>query len=200
MTERAPFGHNGADMILIAGLGNPGKKYEKTRHNLGFRVIDVLRERWGFPSYDGRFEAELSKGAVLRKQVLLSKPQSFMNLSGGSVAAEVGFYKIDARQDLWVIHDDLDLPLGHLRIRHGGSAGGHNGIKSVIERLGHQDFWRFRLGIGRPPDDRPIEDYVVAPFTAEEVPIAEEVVKRAADAIERALKEDLTKAMNLYNR
>lgn len=187
-------------MILIVGLGNPGKKYEKTRHNLGFRVVDLLRERWDFPTYDGRFEAEASKGSMFERQVLLAKPQTFMNLSGASVAAKVGFYKIDAAQDLWVVHDDLDLPLGRLRIRHGGSAGGHNGIRSIIERLGHQEFWRFRLGIGRPDDRQPIEDYVLAPFGKDEAKEAEAAVARTADAIETALREGMTKAMNVYNQ
>lgn len=185
-------------MILIAGLGNPGTKYAKTRHNLGFRVADLLLERWGFERYDGRFEGDLAKGRAGGTHVVLLKPQTFMNLSGTSVAACARFHKIAADR-VWTIHDDLDLPLGRLRIRVGGGAGGHNGVKSVIERLGTPEFARFRMGIGRPASQIPIEDYVVQPFGAEEREAAQALVERTADAIETALKDGLTRAMNLYN-
>lgn len=186
-------------MILIAGLGNPGKKYEKTRHNLGFRVVDLLAERWDFGHYDARFEGEIGKGRPHGKHLLLLKPQTFMNLSGASVAACARFHKI-APEHVWAIHDDLDLPLGHLRIRVGGGSGGHNGVKSIIERLGRPEFVRFRIGIGRPETPIPIEDYVVQPFGPEERETAQEMVARAADAIETAVKDGLTRAMNLFNK
>lgn len=186
-------------MILIVGLGNPGAKYDKTRHNVGFRAVDLLAERWEFGHFDTRFEGELGKGRAHGKQVMLLKPQTFMNLSGASVAACANFHKI-APSDIWIVHDDLDLPIGKLRIRVGGSSGGHNGVASVIERLGSPEFTRFRLGIGRPTTQLPIEDYVVQPFGPDEKSSAQEMVERAADAVEAALKDDLTRAMNLYNR
>ncbi len=185
-------------MILIAGLGNPGSKYEKTRHNLGFRVADLLAERWNLGHYDARFDGEIGKGRPHGKQVLLLKPMTFMNLSGTSVAACARFHKI-APADVWAIHDDLDLPLGHLRIRVSGGSGGHNGVKSIIERLGVPDFARFRIGVGRPSTPVPIEDYVVQPFGADERETAQAMVERAADAVETALKDGLARAMNLFN-
>lgn len=186
-------------MHLIVGLGNPGTKYAKTRHNLGFRVVDLLAERWNFEQYDARFDGEMGKGKPYGKPVLLLKPQTYMNLSGTSVAACARFHKI-APGHLWVIHDDLDLPLGHLRIREAGSAGGHNGVQSVIDRLGTPEFLRFRIGIGRPETPVPIEDYVVQPFGAAERETAQAMVVRTADAVETALQDGIIKAMNLFNR
>jgi PTH1 family peptidyl-tRNA hydrolase len=186
-------------MILIVGLGNPGAQYEKTRHNLGFRVADLLAERWEFGHFENRFDGELGKGRINFKEVCLLKPQTFMNLSGASVAACANYYKI-LPADIWVVHDDLDLPIGKLRIRVGGSSGGHNGVASVIERLGSPEFIRYRLGIGRPSTLLPIEDYVVHPFGPEEQELAQQMVVKAADAASAALKEDIPHAMNLYNR
>ncbi len=186
-------------MLLIVGLGNPGRKYEKTRHNVGFRVVDLLAERWKLDHADTAFQGELVKGSAAGKKILLLKPQTFMNLSGASVSACAKFYKIPA-SDVWAIHDDLDLPLGHLRLREGGSSGGHNGVQSVIERLGTREFVRFRLGIGRPSTPMPIEDYVVQPFADAEREIADQMILRASDAVEAALKDGPQKAMNVYNR
>lgn len=186
-------------MFLIVGLGNPGRKYEKTRHNAGFRVIELLAERWNCDHYENAFEGELAKCAHGGQKALLLKPQTFMNLSGASVAVCANFHKIPPSQ-IWVIHDDLDLPLGHLRIRESGSAGGHNGVQSVIERLGTRDFARFRLGIGRPTGPMPIEDYVLQPFADGEREATDAMLLRAADAVEAALKDGLQKSMNAYNR
>lgn len=186
-------------MILIVGLGNPGAKYGKTRHNLGFRVADLLAERWNFGHYDSRFNGEIGNGQAHGQRILLLKPQTFMNLSGASVAAVAGFQKIKP-EDIWLIHDDLDLPLGKLRLRVGGSSGGHNGVASVIDRLGSPEFARFRMGVGRPTTQLPIEDYVLHPFGPEEKPLADEMIVKAADAVEAALKDGLTHAMNVYNR
>jgi PTH1 family peptidyl-tRNA hydrolase len=187
-------------MILIVGLGNPGAKYEKTRHNLGFKAVDLLADRWSFGHYDSRFNGEVGNGLMFGQRIMLLKPQTFMNLSGASVAAVVGFQKLKPK-DVWVIHDDLDLPLGRMRIRVGGSSGGHNGVASVIERLGSPEFTRFRLGIGRPSPSTPVpvEDYVVQPFGPDERQPARDIVVKAADAVEAALKEGLTHAMNVYN-
>ena len=186
-------------MLLIVGLGNPGKKYEKTRHNVGFRVADLLAERWKLDHFDTAFQGELGKGNVSGEKILLLKPQTYMNISGASVAACANFHKIPASH-VWVLHDDLDLPLGRLRLREGGSSGGHNGVSSIIERLGTPDFIRFRLGIGRPSTPLPIEDYVLQPFNAEERDAANEIIFRAADAVEASLKDGPQKAMNVYNR
>lgn len=186
-------------MILIVGLGNPGAKYQKTRHNLGFRVVDLLAERWEFGHYENRFDGEIGKGRVYFRDVFLLKPQTFMNLSGASVAACANYYKI-VPADIWVVHDDLDLPIGKLRLRVGGSSGGHNGVASIIDRLGSPEFTRVRLGIGRPLTPVPIEDYVVQPFSPEEKELSQEMVVKAADAVSAAMKEDLKHAMNLYNR
>ncbi|HTK59786.1 MAG TPA: aminoacyl-tRNA hydrolase [Candidatus Baltobacteraceae bacterium] len=186
-------------MHLIAGLGNPGAKFEKTRHNLGFRVVDLLAKRWGFDRVEARFDGEVSKGKAHGHPVILLKPQTFMNLSGTSIAAAARYQKI-APEHVWVIHDDLDLPLGQLRIRTEGSSGGHNGVQSVIERLGTPKFVRFRIGVGRPASAVPTEDYVLQPFGADERETAQAMVEKTAEAVGMALQESVTRAMNVFNR
>lgn len=185
-------------MILIAGLGNPGRKYAKTRHNVGFDVVDLLAERWGADIHDARFDGEVAKAKPYGKPILLLKPGTFMNLSGASVAAAARYHKIP-HANVWVVHDDLDLPLGRLRVREGGSSGGHNGVQSVIDRLGDQKFLRFRVGIGRPASPVPVEDYVLQAFDAGERQAADAMIAKTADAVETALKEGVTRAMNLFN-
>jgi PTH1 family peptidyl-tRNA hydrolase len=185
-------------MILIVGLGNPGRKYAKTRHNLGFDVVDLLAERWGTDHYEARFDGDVGKGKPFGKPVLLLKPETFMNLSGASVAAAARYHKIP-HSHVWVVHDELDLPLGRLRIREGGSSGGHNGVQSVIDRLGDPKFLRFRVGVGRPASPVPVEDYVLQPFDAGERQTADAMVAKTADAVETALKDGVTRAMNLFN-
>lgn len=197
-TGDGAFGYHGA-MHLIVGLGNPGSKYARTRHNLGFRAVDLLAERWGADRFDARFEGEIAKARVQGQPALLLKPQTYMNLSGASVAAAARFHRI-AAENVWIVHDELDLPLGRLRIREGGGAGGHNGVKSVIERLGTPGFARFRLGVGRPTTPVPIEDYVLQPFGPTEREAADELIARTADAIQTALTDSLTKAMNVFNK
>ena len=174
-------------MKLIVGLGNPGKEYDGTRHNIGFAVVDELRRRHDLPFPSEKFKGLLMKGRVADADVLLFEPQTYMNLSGDAVIEAVQFYKVDAKNDLIVVHDDLDLPLGELRVQKNASSAGHNGVKSVIERLGTQDFTRVRVGIGRPSDRTPVEDYVVMGFTEEEEPAAEDAVLKAADEIEKLL-------------
>lgn len=186
-------------MILIAGLGNPGKKYEKTRHNLGFRVVDLLAERWDVEHFDVRFEGEMAKARTHGRRALLIKPQTFMNLSGSTIAACARYHDIPIER-VWIVHDDIDLPLGRMRIRVGGRSGGHNGVKDVIERLESEEFVRFRIGIGRPKGRILVEDYVVQPFAPDERDEARTAVERAADAIEESLRHDLTHAMNIFNR
>jgi len=186
-------------MILIVGLGNPGKKYEKTRHNVGFRVVDLLAERWGFDSREDRFGGELNFGRRNGRRVMLLKPQTYMNLSGSSVIDCARYHEI-AAEDVWLVHDDLDLPLGHMRIRPDGGSGGHRGVKSVIESLETKEFTRFRIGIGRPSDRVPVENYVVQPFGRTERKEADAAIERAADAVETAFDTDLTHAMNMFNK
>jgi len=187
-------------MHLIVGLGNPGKKYEKTRHNLGFRVVNILHERLGMPPWQEKFEGLLSRGHLFQEILMLAKPQTFMNLSGSSVLPLANFYKVDTGNDLWLIHDDLDLPLGTLRIREDGGSGGHNGVQSVVDRLGHKNFTRFRMGIGRPEGQEPVEDYVVKPFHKADLKAVEEMIERTADAVQTAMKDGLPRAMTLFNK
>ena len=185
-------------MRLITGLGNPGVEYENTRHNLGFRVVDTLASLADLPWKSG-FGGEVAKGRFAGADVLLLKPSTYMNLSGDSVIEALNFYKLDPKESLWTVHDDLDLPLGAFRISVGASDGGHNGVKSVISRAGTQDFARFRLGIGRPDDRTPVEDYVLRPFRLEEEPDAREMTEKAVKSVELALREGVPAAMNAFN-
>lgn len=152
-------------MKLIVGLGNPGSEYAKTRHNVGFMIIDTLGSNW---KLDKKFQAELSETTINNQKVLLAKPQTFMNLSGEAVQKIAGFYKIDPA-DVIVIYDDIDLQFGKLRVRHGGGSGGHNGIKSIFQHLG-DGFIRFRVGVGNETLKNPIatDKFVLAPFSSEE--------------------------------
>lgn len=185
-------------MKLIVGLGNPGKEYAATRHNVGWRVVDLLRENFQLPAWSEKFKGQFSKGRYVAHDVALLKPETFMNLSGESVLAAAQFYKLEPA-DIIVIHDDLDLPLGTLRLGTGSGPGGHNGVKSIIERLGTQDFVRVRVGIGRPTDQTPIEDYVLQKFRPETTELAEDTETRASTAAEAILKDGLQAAMNQYN-
>lgn len=190
-------------MKLIIGLGNPGRKYVNTRHNAGFRVLDQLAKSLGIPfSDEPKFKGQLLEFRhVHAGRVLLLKPQTFMNLSGESVVAVSQFYKIEAA-DFLAVYDDLDLPLGRLRLVAKGSAGGHNGLKSLIEKLGLQDFPRLKLGIGRPKiPQQPVVDYVLQDFSKEEIPLITEATGRAVLAVKAFLEtNDLAKVMNLFNK
>jgi peptidyl-tRNA hydrolase, PTH1 family len=189
--------------MILAGLGNPGTRYEKTRHNLGFLVIDLILERWGRPHLASKFHSQVAvaEPPFLRERQILLKPQTFMNLSGDAVAPAVAFYKLTPR-DVLVIHDELDIPLGRLQLKMGGGAGGHNGIKSVIERLGTPDFPRLRLGIGRPPADfkGDVASFVLESAPPSDATIVEKMVEAAADAVEEVLKQGFDQAMNQVNR
>lgn len=187
-------------MKLVAGLGNPGPKYQRTRHNVGFWTLDELVRRWGqgAPRFERDFEALLWDVQRPQARVLLLAPQTFMNLSGRSVAAAARFYRI-APQDLLVIYDDLDLPTGRLRLRAGGSSGGHRGMEDVLTRLGTPQISRLRIGIGRPHPSRAV-DHVLGPFTPQERPLVEQAVIQAADAVECWLSEGIEAAMNRFNR
>ncbi|WP_336084434.1 aminoacyl-tRNA hydrolase [Nocardia sp. SSK8] len=181
---------------LVVGLGNPGPEYERTRHNVGFLVADVLAERIG-----GRFAQHKKSGADLLqarldgRQILLAKPRTYMNLSGRPVAALAKFFSVPVGQVI-VVHDELDLPFGTIKLKQGGGEGGHNGLRSISQALTTKDYLRTRIGIGRPPGRQDPADYVLKPFAAperKEVPV---IVEQAADAVELLLKVGLEAAQN----
>ncbi len=184
-------------MYIIVGLGNPGRKYENTRHNLGFITIDRLASKHDIKVDKIKFKALVGDGRIAGQKVLLVKPQTYMNLSGESVREVANFYKVEP-DEIIVIYDDLDLPLGNLRIRKSGSAGTHNGMKSVVYQLKSDQFPRVRIGIGQN-GDKDIIDFVIGGFRKEEVPILEDTVDKAVMAIESMIGETVDIAMNKYN-
>ncbi|WP_134685256.1 aminoacyl-tRNA hydrolase [Brevibacillus migulae] len=185
-------------MKLIIGLGNPGKKYEDTRHNVGFMTIDKISDKYSIPVQQNKFKALVGEGRIGTERVLLVKPQTYMNLSGESVGEILRFYKLTP-EDLLVIYDDLDLPLGQIRLREKGSAGGHNGIKSLIAHLGTQEFKRIKIGISRPDQKSGVKDFVLSTFSAEEKPVIEEAVTLSAEASVMSLTEDFLKVISHYH-
>lgn len=186
-------------MYLIAGLGNPGREYENTRHNAGFASIDRLAEKNHISIDMKKFQALCGTGYIGGQKVLLLKPQTYMNLSGESLRAACDFFKIDPEQELIVIYDDISLAPGQLRIRAKGSAGGHNGIKSIISHLGTQVFLRVKVGIGEKPQGWDLADYVLGHFSKEEQQVMQESFDRAADAAAALLSEEVQQVMNEYN-
>lgn len=187
-------------MKLVAGLGNPGPRYAATRHNVGFLTVDELARRWraDVTRYDRRCEGLTGEASVGSQTVLLLKPATFMNLSGQSVGALQRFYKLEPA-DVLVIHDDLDLPVGQLRIRASGSAGGHNGMTDVLRHLGSEAVPRIRIGIGKVHRDATV-DYVLGKFAPDEAPLIQDAVARAADAVQTWLARGVDAAMNEFNR
>ncbi|MGA8942992.1 MAG: aminoacyl-tRNA hydrolase [Thermoactinomyces sp.] len=185
-------------MKLVVGLGNPGIKYAKTRHNIGFWVIDRLSEKWGIPVNREKWRGVTGEGFVHGEKVVLLKPMTYMNLSGESVRAAVDWLKIDL-DDLCVIYDDLDLPPGQIRLRLKGSSGGHNGMKSIIRHLGTDQFKRIKLGIGHPAGKRPVIDHVLSSFSKEELEQITDAVDRAKDAVDKWVETNFSQAMNQYN-
>ena len=195
-------------MKLIVGLGNPGKQYVGTRHNIGFEAVDVLAKRLGWISKAGEFE-KLARanfdglamdGQVLGlpEKLLLLKPMTYMNLSGKSVQAASAFYRVEP-QDLMIVLDDLALPCGRLRIRSGGSSGGHNGLKDIERALGTDQYPRLRIGIDPPPQFVPGKDYVLQPFTAEQRKLLEPAVEKSASALMAWMQKGVVAAMNEFN-
>jgi PTH1 family peptidyl-tRNA hydrolase len=185
-------------MYVIAGLGNPGKKYENTRHNLGFITVDKLAEDNGIEINKLKFKALVGEGRLSGERVLLVKPQTYMNLSGESVREIMNFYKLEP-ENLIVIYDDFDIAVGTIRVRKFGSAGTHNGMKSVIQQLQSDRFPRIRIGTGNQHMGDVI-DFVIGGFTKEEVPLLEESVTEAAEACKCIISDGLDKAMNRYNK
>jgi peptidyl-tRNA hydrolase, PTH1 family len=187
---------------LIVGLGNPGSKYDQTRHNIGFAAVDVLARTWQIGLAENRkFQGIFGEGRAVTDKVRLLKPTTFMNLSGQSIRAVMDWYKLPAESVL-VIYDDMDLPLGKMRLRQSGSAGGHNGVKSAIAHLGTQNFPRLRIGIGSAKDyhpDKEVISHVLGRFSASEEKLLPEVFNLVVGAVEMGLKQGIPKAMSLYN-
>lgn len=186
-------------MYVIAGLGNFDRKYNNTRHNIGFAVIDRLAEQENIGVLEKKHKAVIGKGVVAGEKCILAKPTTFMNLSGECVRELVDYYKADAVSELIVISDDVSLPVGQLRIRKRGSAGGHNGLKNIIAHLGHDQFIRIRVGVGEKPKGWDLADYVLGRFSGPEQRTMDEAAERAADAIRRIITDGPDAAMNAFN-
>lgn len=186
-------------MKIIVGLGNPGTRYEKTRHNIGFRVIDELSSRWNVSLNHSKFKGLYTTYHHSSGKVILVQPLTFMNLSGECVRPLADYFDVPL-ENITVLYDDLDLPLGRLRLRQRGSAGGHNGIKSLIQHFGSEKFNRVRIGIDRPTNGMNIADYVLAPFSKEEERIVEEIIQLSADACEAWLDTPFLEVMNEFNQ
>lgn len=175
-------------MKLIAGLGNPGARYESTRHNIGFMAVDAIAHRHNFSSPQERFQGIVQEGTIAGKKLWLLKPKTFMNLSGNAVGEIARFYKI-APEEIFVLHDELDLPLGKLRVKQGGGHGGHNGLKSIDSHIG-QNYQRCRMGVAHPGDKHDVSDYVLSSFTKAEMPIVQGLLDAVAQHIELMVKGD----------
>jgi PTH1 family peptidyl-tRNA hydrolase len=185
--------------IIIVGLGNPGKKYEKTRHNVGFYAIDILSAKYGIKVNRLKHKALIGEGDIKGKRVLLVKPQTFMNLSGESINEIAEWYKLPM-ENIVVIYDDVDLPVGAIRIRPKGSSGTHNGMKSVIYQLRSDEFPRIRIGIGKAPEEWDLADYVLSRFGREEETEIAKSIERAAEAAAMIVQSGVEAAMNRYNQ
>ncbi|MGE5628189.1 MAG: aminoacyl-tRNA hydrolase [Solirubrobacterales bacterium] len=183
-------------MYLIAGLGNPGKQYEHTRHNVGFDTIDIISREYNIPLNREKFKGIYGEGTIADDKVILLKPKTFMNLSGESISEVSNFYKIES-ENIIVIYDDISLHTGRMRIRPQGSAGGHNGIKSIISCLSTEKFPRIKIGVGHPEYD--LIPFVLGRFSKEDRALVEEVMKAAALSVEEIIKNGVPEAMNKYN-
>ncbi len=187
-------------MYIIVGLGNPTKEYEGTRHNVGFDVIDAIADKYNIDVTERKHRAFCGKGLVAGQRVILVKPQTYMNLSGESVRSVLDFYKVDEESELIVIYDDVSLGVGQLRIRKKGSAGGHNGIKNIIQHLGHNVFQRIKVGVGEKPKEYDLADYVLGHFSKEDKELMKEGYKRSVEAVEMLVMGDIDGAMNEFNK
>ena len=187
-------------MYIIAGLGNPTREYAHTRHNVGFDTIDMIADKYNISVDADKFKAHIGKGIIEGEKVILVKPQTYMNLSGESLRPIADYFKIDIANELVVIYDDIDLPPGQLRIRKRGSAGGHNGMKSIINHLGTEAFTRIRVGVGEKPKGYDLADYVLGHFSKEDKVLMDQGMKDAVATVEMILKGNLDAAMNEYNK
>ena len=185
---------------IIVGLGNPGKEYNNTRHNIGFAFIDALAEEYDINVMDVKLKALTGKGMIGGQKVLLVKPLTFMNLSGESIRPLADYYKVDPESELIVVSDDITLSPGGIRIRKKGSAGGHNGLKNIIAQLGTENFQRIRIGVGEKPKGYDLADYVLGHFSKEEQSLMQEGIAKAKEALNLILAGNMDQAMNEYNR
>jgi PTH1 family peptidyl-tRNA hydrolase len=183
----------------FVGLGNPGKEYEMNRHNIGFLALDRFAAKWGLTGYQSKGKALLGEVHVNGTKVYLLKPMTYMNLSGEALRAFMDFYKADL-SDITIVYDDMDTPFGQIRLRYQGSAGGHNGIRSIIQHTGTQSFNRIRVGVSRPAPGYNIADYVLSNFTKSETAELSDVLDRTCDAMEFSLKESFEKTMAKFNQ
>ncbi|SDO59662.1 peptidyl-tRNA hydrolase [Alkalicoccus daliensis] len=191
--------HEGAaSMKLVVGLGNPGKKYERTRHNIGFEAIDRLQQKWNLDLAEQKFKGVYGVERNGTEKIFVLKPLTYMNLSGESVAQLMKYYQI-ANEDLLVIYDDLDLAPGKIRLRQKGGHGGHNGIRSIIQHTGSDTFNRIRIGIGRPAPGTAVPDYVLGKFAPADLEKAEQAAEQAAEAVDAWKTEPFLKVMNHFN-
>lgn len=187
------------DMYIIVGLGNPGKQYENTRHNVGFCCIDKLAEKYNISVLEYKHKAIIGKGYIEGQKVILAKPQTFMNLSGESVREILNYYKVEPDTELIVIYDDISLAVGALRIRKKGSAGGHNGIKNILAQIGTDVFKRIKVGVGEKPAGYDLADYVLGHFTPAEKKEIDTACEKAAEAVALLVQEEVDMAMNRFN-
>lgn len=187
-------------MFIIVGLGNPDKQYEGTRHNVGFDVIDAMAEKYNISMDTKKHRAYVGKGMIEGCKVVLAKPQTYMNLSGESVGSLVDFYKIAPEDELLIIYDDVSLDVGQLRIRKKGSAGGHNGIKSIISHLGTSEFPRIKVGVGEKPKGYDLADYVLGRFSKAERETMEDGYQNAVKATALIVQGEMDQAMNEFNK
>lgn len=187
------------DLFLVIGLGNPGSRYDNTKHNVGFETVDLLADKYNIKISKLKHKALYGDGFIENKKVVLAKPQTFMNLSGESVREMIEWYKIPS-QNIIIVYDDIDLQLGKIRVRPKGSSGTHNGMRSVLYHIQTEDFPRVRIGIGRPPQGWELADYVLSKFGGEERKIINESITQAAEAVTAILKSGPETAMNRYNK
>ena len=183
-------------MFLIVGLGNPEEKYNNTRHNIGFEAVDYIADKYNIDINRKKFKGVYGEGFIGNEKVILMKPTTYMNLSGECIREVIDFYKL-SNEDILVIYDDISLDLGKIRIRRKGSAGGHNGIKSIIAHVGSDEFSRIKIGVGQPKGD--LVNYVLGKFSKEEKEVLEEVLEVSKLATDTIIREDINSAMNKYN-
>ncbi len=186
-------------MYIIAGLGNPEKKYFNTRHNVGFATIDALSDKYNIELTETKFKAAYGKGRIGNERVILVKPLTYMNLSGEAIRPLCDYFKVDSKEELIVISDDVELEVGNLRIRPKGSAGGHNGLKNIIAQLGHSEFSRVRVGVGKKPKEYDMVDWVLGHFQGEDETAIKEGINRAAEAVVEIMENGVDSAMNKFN-
>lgn len=187
-------------MFIIAGLGNPGKNYDNTRHNIGFETLDAIADKYGIDIHEKKHKGLIGKGVINGNKVVLVKPQTFMNLSGECLREVCDYYKVDPESEVIVVYDDITLDVGGIRVRKKGSAGGHNGMKSIIAQLGTEGFMRVRIGIGEKPAKMDLADWVLGHFPASDRDNLNSGINDAIDAVNMLMAGDCDEAMNRYNR